>query len=96
MSTSEESRTPTGTAAIIVELKLIYSKLILCLMSIQSDLKQGRKYLNCTDTESVIDVSDNIQHKIDTFKEILTSIQRLCSKHLNLSCTKQTSPSHEN
>ena len=95
MSTSEESKTPSGTAAIIAELKLIYSKLILCLMSIQSDLKQGSKYLNCTYTEGVIDVSDNIQHKIDTFKEILASIQRLCSKHLNLSCTKQNSPSHQ-
>ena len=94
MATSEEFQTPTGTAAVITELKLIFSKLILCLMSIQSDLKQGRKYLNCTDTESVIDVSGNIQHKITIFKDFLASIQRLC-KHLNPSCTKQTSPSHQ-
>ena len=92
MTTSEEAKTPAGTAAVITELKLILSKLILCL--IQSDFKQGRKYLNCTDTESVTDVSENIQHKITIFKNFLASIQRLC-KHLNLSCTKQTSPSHK-
>ena len=94
MTTSEEAKTPAGTDVVIIELKLIFSKLILCLMSIQSDLKRGRKYLNCTDTESVIDVSDNIQHKITIFKDFLASIQRLC-KHLNPSCTKQTSPSHQ-
>ena len=75
------------TNTVIAELKVIFSNLVLCLMSIQSDINLGTQYLNCTNTESVIDVSANIQHKIGILKDFLTSIQKVC-KHLNPSCVE--------
>ena len=72
--------------SIITELKLIFSKLLLCMMSIQKDVKTGTNYLNCKNTNSVLDISDNIEHKLEILKGFLVSIQKLC-KHLNQSCT---------
>ena len=74
---------------VIAELKLIFSKLLLCMMSMQKDVKTGTNYLNCKNTNSVLDVSDNIEHKLEILKGFLVSIQKLC-KHLNQSCTDQS------
>ena len=90
MDTSDKSQ----TAKVITELKLIFSKLVVCLMSIQSDIKIGTHYLNCTNTKSVIDVSGNIEYKIGILKEFLASIQRLCHT-LNKSCVDNTSVSQQ-
>ena len=90
MNTSDKSQ----TAKVIAELKLIFSKIILCLLSIQSDIKIGTHYLNCTNTESVIDVSGNIEYKIGILKEFLASIQRLCNT-INKTCVDKPSASQQ-
>ena len=79
---------------VINELKLIFSKLLLCLMSLEKDIRTGTKYLDCRNTNSVQDVSDNIQHKLEILRGFLDSIQRLC-KTLNPSCNHQSTGSQE-
>ena len=77
---------------IINELKLIFSKLLLCLMSLEKDIKTGTKHLDCRNTNSVLDVSDNIQNKLEILTGFLTSIKRLC-KTLNPTCNQESTAS---
>ena len=90
MNTSDKSQ----TATVITELKLIFSKLVLCLISIESDVEIGTHYLNCTNTESVIPLSGNIEYKIGILKDFVASIQRLCNT-LNKTCVDKTLASQQ-
>ena len=83
-----------ATAAAISQLKLIFSKLVLCILSIESDIKIGTIYLNSANTDSVLDVSANIQHKIDILKDFSASIEKIC-KCLNQQSADQSSLSHQ-
>ena len=90
MNTSDKSQTTT----VIAELKLIFSRIILCLLSIQSDIKIGTHYLNCTNTKRVIPLSGTIEYKIGNLKDYVASIQSLC-KTLNKTCIDKTSASQQ-